>query len=213
MRHRSMFLARLALRRRPLVYWALTGVLALATALVVGGMVARADRAAARYGDPQPVLVATVDIAAGDPVTEAAVEIQTIPGSLVPDGAMAAVPDGRVALATIYAGEPVVEARIAPDGLRGVAALLPADSRALAVPTGPGSLRLAVGDTVDVMVTTGPALVEGTGTTGDTVASGALVVDVADETVTVAVDESDAPDVAAARTQGTVTLALSGSDH
>ena len=115
MRHRSMFLARLALRRRPILYWALTGVFALATALLVGGMLARADRAAARYGDPQSVLIATVDLAAGDPVTPAAVEATTMPGGLVPEGAIAAVPDGRVALAPIYAGEPVVEARLAPD--------------------------------------------------------------------------------------------------
>jgi Flp pilus assembly protein CpaB len=140
-----------------------------------------------------------------------AVEVQHIPTAHLPEGAISELPEHRVALAAIYAGEPVVEARLSPDGLRGVAALLPEGTRALAVPTGPTALRLAVGDTVDVLVTTDPALVEGTGATGQTVTSGALVVDVTAETVTVAVAESDAPEVAAALTQGTVTLALSAA--
>jgi hypothetical protein len=46
--------------------------------------------------------------------------------------------------------------------------------------------------------------------TADEVATGAVVVAVADESVTVAVRSDDAPDVATAITTGTVVVALAG---
>ena len=209
MRHRSILLARLSLRRRALVYWAATALLAGLTAVLVGALVTRAERAAARYGDARPVLVAVDDLAPGDLVTEAAVAVELRPAALVPEDALSERPEGRTALAPIAAGEAIVPERLAPDGLTGVAALLPEGTRALAVPTGPGTLRLALGDVVDVLVTADPGLVEGTAGMGRTVASGATVVDVTEDTATVAVAQADAPAVAAALTQGTVTLALS----
>ena len=200
MRRRSLLFARLALRRRALVYWVGTAVLAAATALAIGGVAARAERAAARYGDLRPVVVAVEPIEAGDEVEAGAVEVRSMPAAFVPDGAFEAWPNGRTAIAATHPGEPLLAHRVAPDGVNGIAALLPQGTRALAIPVGPGALPLAAGDVVDVLAAAEVA---------EAVATGALVVDVAAETVTVAVDEADAPEVAAALAQGTVTLALS----
>jgi hypothetical protein len=87
---------------------------------------------------------------------------------------------------------------------------VPADARALAVPTS-GGLALSVGDEVD-LVAPGEVQVEG----GDvaagsrTVAEAAVVVQVAVDVVTVAVPEQDAADAALAAAQGGTTLVLRG---
>ena len=96
----------------------------------------------------------------------------------------------------------------------GAAALLPPGTRALAVPDGPGTPPLRVGDTVDVLATYDPFLFDPASgrpvPAGDTVVAGALVIDVSEGAITVAVDPDDAPAVAFALAQGAVTLALAG---
>ena len=112
----------------------------------------------------------------------------------------------------MLAGEPVVAARLAPHGLRGAAALVPPDERAVAVPLGPGGAPpLAVGDLVDVLA----VLPSGYEPAGDVpafpLAERATVVDVADHAVTVAVPRADAARVAWALAHGTVVLTLAGA--
>jgi hypothetical protein len=95
----------------------------------------------------------------------------------------------------------------------GLAASLPDDTRAVAVPVS-GALALAVGDEVDLVA---PALptVEGIDPTGEagarTVAEAAEVVHVAAEAVTVAVPEAKAADAALAAAQGGTTVVLRGT--
>src|SRR4051794_3504961 len=57
MRRRSMLLARLRLRRRPILYWVVTVAVAVAPALLIGGMTARAQGARERYGGGGAVLL------------------------------------------------------------------------------------------------------------------------------------------------------------
>jgi hypothetical protein len=79
------------------------------------------------------------------------------------------------------------------------------------VPTGPGALRLTRGDLVDVIATFEPSLSgDDPGPPTFPVARAALVVDVDDEAVTIAVAEREAARVAFALSQGVVTLALAG---
>ena len=101
---------------------------------------------------------------------------------------------------------------MAPEGVQGAAALLPPGSRALAVPIGPGTPPLLVGDRVDLLSTHDPLLFDpaAANAAGDIVVAGALVIDVSEGAVTVAVDPDDAPAVAFAVAQGAVTLALAG---
>jgi len=205
---------RLVVRRRrwlparPSLYWTSAVGLAVVTALVVGGLVARADSARRRWGDVEPVVVAVRSLQIGDVVEAADVAVQPWPSGLVPAGSFAEPPLGRVVTAAVYTGEALVTDRVAPDGLSGIAALLPPDTRALAVPVGPG-LQLQVGDTVDVLATFDPSIA-GTDEPSFAVAEAATVVAVADGAVTVAVDVADAPRVAFALSEGVVTLALRG---
>jgi hypothetical protein len=69
---------------------------------------------------------------------------------------------------------------------------------------------LEVGDRVDVLATFDPG-VSGDGEPTFAVATGAVVVHVGDDAVTVAVRQAAAPRVAYALAAGTVTLVLSGT--
>jgi Flp pilus assembly protein CpaB len=126
----------------------------------------------------------------------------------VVDGALTSVPaDARLAEA-VYAGEVVHEGRLARAGLSAVAARLPPGTRAMAVPLDPGTTPpLAVGDHADVVVALAPEAAGG-GPPGFTLAPRALVVDVTDTAVTLAIPEDAAPRLAVAFGAGAVTLAL-----
>lgn len=201
MRRQPLFVSRLALRRRPVIYWACSALVATACAVTVGSLTARAEQAAARYGGLRSVAVVQRPLDVGDEVDDDDVRIERVPRAFVPDGAVSDVPEGRTVLAPLYPGEVVVADRLAPDGLRGVAALLPEGSVALGVPSGPAAVDLAIGDVVDVLATAGDGSTR-------VVAGEALVVDAGGETVTVAVERREGPAVATALTQATVTLAL-----
>jgi Flp pilus assembly protein CpaB len=99
------------------------------------------------------VAVATRDLAPGDVVDDGAVAVRALPMAAVASAAVSDAPVGATVRQAIPAGEPLVAERLAPDGLSGAAALVPAGHRAVAVPVGPaGRPPLAVGDLVDVVV-------------------------------------------------------------
>lgn len=189
------------IRHSALAWWAATFVLAGSALSLVHGVAARGSALAARYGSPRPVVVVDRTIAAGDVVRATDVVRREVPAELVPEGAVTAVPAaaGRVALVDLVRGEVVVRSRLAPGGASGAAALVSAGRRALAIPAGvTGRPPVRVGDRVEVYAG------------GTVVAADALVVaiDEHDDIVTVAVDEADAPALAAALATTTVTLAL-----
>jgi Flp pilus assembly protein CpaB len=125
----------------------------------------------------------------------------------IPAGALVGVPVGRTVATPVYAGEVLVEDRLAPAGSRGVAALVPEGWRAVAVPVGAAALPVLVGDRVDVLAVVDET-VSGRDVPAYVVSSGALVVGVTDQAVTVAVPVDDAPSLAFAMAAGVVTLAL-----
>jgi Flp pilus assembly protein CpaB len=145
-------------------------------------------------------VVARHDLEPGDALRD--VEVRLLPAALVPDGALER-PAGQVVTAWIAAGEIVVRERVTPDGLSATAARLPPGTRGVAVPQGVAPLPVEVGDHVDLIATLD--------TTSVTVASGAIVIAVADDAVTVAVERVDAPRVAHAVNAAAVTLVLSGA--
>jgi Flp pilus assembly protein CpaB len=161
-----------------------------------------------KWGEQRTVTVARHRIAIGSVVEADAVATESWPVALVPQGAVEQSPVGRTVVGTIEAGEAVLGLRLAPEGLSGIAALLPPGSRALAVPTGPSVVALRIGDHVDLI-----AGFDVAGATGDnapalTVAQNAVVVSVDDKSVTVAVRAADAERVAFALVAGTVVPAL-----
>ncbi|MGH9165205.1 MAG: RcpC/CpaB family pilus assembly protein, partial [Acidimicrobiales bacterium] len=95
-------------------------------------------------------------------------------------------------------------------GVGGVAAQLPPGLRALAVPVDAASLPLRQGYRVDVLATfdTADPAAEPT----FPVATAALVLDVAEDAVTLAVTPTEAPRLAFAIARGTIALALTSSE-
>lgn len=198
-------LSRLRHRRR-VPYWLVAGLIALATALLVGRLVSAAAAERARWGEVRTTVVTTRAVAAGTGLRGHVAE-RRLPAAMVPRGALAAVPDGAVAAVDLAAGEVVVEARLAGAGRSTVAARLPGGTRGVAVPTGNG-LPVELGDRVDVLATFDPKDAGADPTV--TVARDALVIAVGKDAVTVAVSTAAAPRVAYALATGTVTLVLSG---
>jgi Flp pilus assembly protein CpaB len=201
---------------RPNVRRTVAAALALVTALAVISLIEAAGAARDRWGATRPVAVATRDLGPGDVVDAGAVEVRDLPRGVLGEASMTEVPVGAVVRHPILAGEPVARARLAPDGLTGVAALVPAGERAVAVPVGPAGVPpLAVGDLVDVVtVMPGGATAAADGASGDpafTLVERAAVVDVAEQAVTIAVPDRDAPRVAWAVANGAVVLALAGA--
>jgi Flp pilus assembly protein CpaB len=196
----------LALRRRPRLRWALVALVALCVGLLVQGTVSGADRTRAAWGRTRTVLVATRDLPAGHVLVGGDATARQVPAALAPPGALAAVPVGRTVRIAVLDGEVLVGRRLSASGVSGVAARLPAGTRAVAVPTEPGtSPRLLVGQRVDVVAVAassdGPA-------PGFVLARAALVVDVREDAAAVAVDPAVVPRIAVALAEGAVSLAL-----
>jgi Flp pilus assembly protein CpaB len=195
---------RFFLRRFPIGWWVAAFVLAAVTFLTISSLVGRASALATRWGPPVDAVVAARSLPAGAVVASGDVLVRRVPSSMVPAAALRRPPVGRALLAPLARGELVTAGRVAPDGVGGLAALLPEGARALAVPVGPGTPPLRRGDRVDVLAT-----FDG-GEPTFAVAEGAGVLAVSGEakSVTVARTPDEAPRVAFALAEGTVTLAL-----
>ncbi|MDQ3570377.1 MAG: hypothetical protein M3396_07090 [Actinomycetota bacterium] len=194
------------LRRRPWSFWSFAVILALLTGLTVARLVREANTRAERLGGLREVPVAARAVDAGQVVSPVDVVMRRLPAAALPEGPVAASPAHHAALVPLLPGEVLLEAKLAPWGVQGVAALVPPGRRALAVPATRGGLSLRRGNHVDVLATFDT-------TEGDTeptfaVATSALVVDVSEESVTVAVSPDEASRVALATARGTVTLAV-----
>ena len=199
------------LTRSASVFWVAVAALAALTALTAARLVGQAEASAARYGSLRPVVVATRPVAMGAVLRAGDVAVRSVPASFLPERHLGAASEavGRTVVVALFPGVPVVRDQLAPDGLRGVAALLPPGTRAVAVPGGAASAPVQAGDVVDVLATFDPS----GPTAGDptvTVAAGALVVDVGDDATTVAVGPEEAKRVAFTVAHGVVTLAVAG---
>jgi pilus assembly protein CpaB len=191
--------------RSPVAFWIIAFLLAVATAMIVSRAVSRAEATAARYGSPRPVVVATRDLMAGAVIGPGDIEMRRLPRALVPEGTLTTMPAGRTVVVPLFRGEPVLRTKVAPAGLRGVAALLPIGTRAVTVPAGPAPAPVRVGDIVDVLAS---FETDGSGEPTFAVAVEAVVVDVEEGTVTVAVRPSEVTRVVFAATAGVVSLVM-----
>ncbi len=201
----------LALRRQPRIRTALVVAVGLLCGSGVTATVHQADTARAAWGQITPVLVAHRDLAAGDRLDAQSTRWVDHPGPLVPPDALTELPsDGRLTQ-PVYEGEILRRERLAPAGTSAVAARLPDDTRAVAVPSEPGTTPpLEVGDRVDVLVAMAPETAGG-GPPGFALATGVAVVEVTEAAVTLAMPRDAAPRLAVAFSQAAVTLALVGS--
>jgi len=123
----------------------------------------------------------------------------------VPAGALGRVGRGRVVRSAVLRGEVVLGRRLAAPDVGGVAALLPEGTRAVAIPADEGDAPpLLVGQRVDVVA----VAADDGGPAAGVIAAGALVVDVAEHAVTIAVDAEAVPRVVSALAAGAIALAL-----
>src|SRR5438105_2160647 len=118
------------LRYHSATRWVAIGIVLVVAVAAVQHSAATAAAERHRWGDTEAVVVARHRIAMGSTINDDAVETQSWPTALVPEGALGSIPAGRTAIATIEAGEAVLGARVAPDGVHGIAALVPAGWRA-----------------------------------------------------------------------------------
>jgi Flp pilus assembly protein CpaB len=196
------------IRHHPLVRAGAVIVLVLVGASVLQRTAATAIDARHRWGQERTVVVARHRIAMGEVIDSDAITTESWPTALVPAGAIEQSPVGLTVVAAIEPGEAVLQARIAPDGLHGIAALVPPGWRAMAVPVGPVVVALTVGDRVDLIAGFDAASASADQAPAFAVAENAIVVAVDEQRVTVAVREEDATRVAFAIVAGTVVPAL-----
>jgi Flp pilus assembly protein CpaB len=179
------------LHRIPLVRLLVALGLGLATFLTV-----RSALAAAPDAGPQvEVPVVARPVRAGATLAAGDVRTARLPAAALPDAEPDPSPVGRTARVDLVPGEVVLADRLGP---RGLAALLPAGARALAVPRAAGTPPLEPGQRVDLLAT------------GRVVVPAASVLAIDDSGTTVAVPEAAAPAVAEAIAAGAVTLSLAG---
>lgn len=182
------------LARRPWLYWAAVGALALMIGVVVAQATSRVEAAKESWGETRTVIVAVVDIAPGDALAGAA-STRELPGPMVPAGAVTELDAGATAMQRIAAGETVMLHDVAAVG--GPRALIPDGWLAVAIaePVGSGA---RIGD--DVSVASG----------GVVVADHGVVVGLAGESLLVAVPDGEAAQVAQAATSGDIAVLLKG---
>ncbi len=182
--------------------------LAVVVALVVHRTTAQAAAVTARLGQTTIVAVVQRPLAAGTEIGAGDVTLAPRPVAQVPAGAVVDDPVGQTLRADVVAGEVLVSARLASRGREGPVALIPPGWRAVAIPVLDAPAPVRPGTAVDVVASFDPTLVERDPSV--VVAADAVVVDVADDAVTVAVPRAELTDVAFALTNGVVTLALVG---
>lgn len=188
------------------MWWVIVAAAALGPLWFVNGLVVQANEAQQAWGETRSVFVATAVVEVGEGV-HGAVESQVLPVVAVPDGAVEIVGVDVVARERIHPGEVIVGARVSGSGV-GLAERLPEGTSAIAVPSGPGWPPLAIGDVVDLHAT----LNELVGGQPETlrVAERAVVVDVGERAVTVAVPRTQVSATANALSRGVITVALVG---
>jgi Flp pilus assembly protein CpaB len=187
------------------VFWLAALALAGVAASAVASSPGTSDDATAS-GDTERVPVSVGDFERGHHLEPGDVEWRDLPESAIPEH-RAGKTDGRVVIEPIAEGEVVIEARLAPEHADGTTALLPPDTRAIAIPLTLGAPPLEIGDRVDLLATLDVSAADAAARQR-AVARNATVVAVEDDAVTVAVERDEADGTAVALGNGAVIIAL-----
>lgn len=193
------------------LYWILSAGLIACTALTVLKLTGSARAAVAHWGELTEVQVATRSLDAGETLADDDLMQRVVPTALLPDSTPIDDAVGLVVVTPMVAGDVIVEARVAPTGVTGPAALLRAGQRAVTLPRDAAVPPVEVGDRVDLVTMIGIPGDVGGSPFGqpDVLAVGAMVIDQREESLTVAVDADRAPAVASASVQGLLAVLLS----
>jgi hypothetical protein len=183
---------RRALARRPWLYWAAVGALALLVGVLVSRATSQVEAARNAWGETRGVIVATVDVRPGEPLA-GATEQRQLPTPMVPVGAVGALEAGAMATQRIAVGEVVMAHDIGATA--GPQTLIPE-----------GWLAVPIAEPVPSGVRTGDDVAVASG--GVILAADAIVVGVVGESVLVAAPGDEAPHVAQAAASGDVALLI-----
>jgi pilus assembly protein CpaB len=140
-------------------------IIAIALALVCGGSAAVGVRQYVGLGRPArpettTVVVASMNIARGNLVNADQITTREFPKEHVPAGAILKADDavGRAAYTSIVKDETILDSKLSPKGVRGMASFIPEGMRAHAISTANVASGVAgfilPGDKVDVLLTT-----------------------------------------------------------
>ena len=129
------------LNRRRLIAIAITVVIMV----LVQGAVSRARSTVSQLGTRVEVPALTRPVSAGETLTSADIEVELWPVDVVPESRIAFDPVERIALVDLYAGEPVLEARLFPGS-----GWLKPNERLLTVPLPIAPPPVDVGDKVEL---------------------------------------------------------------
>jgi len=163
------------------------------------------------WGPQRAVLVATRDLQAGDALDTGSLRVADLPTVAVPVRAVDRVEPGRRAVRSVGTGEVLVHEDLAPAASGPLAARLPAGHTGVSVVLADGAPAIGRGDLVDVVAAPEPfgdiaplpspaeALV---------VARSALVLDVVEDSVTLAVADAEATQLAQRALLGPVGLVV-----
>jgi len=182
---------------------ALVGISASAAAVATIGSVTGAHSLRDSYGNRVEVAVARSDLHVGQVITEQDFERREIPGSLIAAGAVSE-PRNRTVIEPILAGEPIMDRRLSGSLAGGIDALIGPRSRAITIERSPTTPTVEPGDLVDLFA---PAVRGG----AVRVARRAHVLAADDQSVTVAVLETEAPAVAGASIEKILSILLIGA--
>ncbi len=185
----SAVTVRRVLVKRPWIYWSVAVIAALGASASLLGRSDGIDAARASWGETRAVWVATVDHAAGDPLT---VVHRDVPKAMVADSAVTDVVN-RWARQQIAAGEIVHDVDVV--SATEPQAMIPAGWLAVPIRESPAS-GARLGDRVHVV------------SDGFVISADGLVVGVHDDATLVAVPSDEAPSIPAAADAGGLTLLL-----
>ena len=209
------------LRRSPraALLWCAALVIALVTALWVGGTLASLRRQDTRYGNVVELVVARHDLPIGRVVTGADLSMVHARGAARPPGALTerGAATGRVLVVAVLRGQAVTSRHLTAKGRDGRDGVVAPGRRAMRVGVA-DTPALHAGDHVDVYVTFDPAQIAANSDPTLTVAKAVpvLSLDATDVNtankrttgVTLMVDADDAPRLAYASANGVLALAL-----
>ncbi|HTO00048.1 MAG TPA: SAF domain-containing protein [Microthrixaceae bacterium] len=144
-RLRGSSLARQIARRR-----AIHLVLAAAVALMVYSTLSSAESARSGWGETVSLAMTTAPLDAGDALSGSSLRMVDVPRSLAPDSALSELPVGRRARTPLDRGEILTAAKVTDQMSGPVASKLVDDAQAVTLPLGDAPAPLTPGDLVDV---------------------------------------------------------------
>jgi Flp pilus assembly protein CpaB len=202
---------------RAALLWGAALVVAVVTALWVGGTLASLRRQDTRYGQVVAFAVARRDLPVGRVVTTVDISTVRARGGARPPGAVdPGTVDGRVLVVPVLRGQAVTTRHLAAKGRDGHDGVVAPGRRAMRVAVA-DTPSLRAGDHVDVFVTFDPGQVSADTDPTLTVAEAVPVLaldpngavgDAATTGVTLMVDVDEAPRLAYAAANGVLALAL-----